>query len=735
MSNMLSLSAILTPRRKKPQPKVIKRPQHVPISAEDRQQAIEAVRQGGNISKIAREFGIARTTLHDAAFKGTRQHSGRAPVLPANIETRIADWISTMGNIGYGQKQEDVLDKVQELVLALNITTPWKNGRPSRRWFQLFKGRHPEITSRMSMVLSRERAVITNDDLQNWFQELRQYMVTVGHPYIFDDPTRLYNADETGFSLAPPSGKVLVNKNQGHHTYQAGYPSTKQQITVLLCASASGHYTRPLVVYAGVLPRVDLREHFHRTFPEGIFGNTESGWMDGKLFAEWLETGFDADITRRNVTKPVILFVDGAKVHISIEAAEYCSTNGIYLYVLYPNSTHITQPLDLAFNGSIKSNYRQEMRQWIFDNMGEHYDKYHFIEVFVKTFNKSATVRNAAAGFEKAGLYPWDPSKVDTVKLFASKLYDPREEANRPLPPIPDTDENTSGQQEETSGFQEAQPSTSGIQANTSGIQLNTSAEAGISDEIPATPDGQAPITSTPKSSEEKKTSPKMIQVDGEWFELRPMRSQSREEMLDEALKIPKVRQKVAKKLGPARVPGLNRCVSSEAWIKKYKDAKEAKEAQEEAVEKRKEERRLNAEKKKLEKAAKEAARKEKIEGKRMGQKSSAKGQKSSEAVTKRSKRTIKRRKFADETSSEDEDEDEVMYADSSSDASEDEYDVLAMRCSECDTRFKRDERREAIGCDSAHCGRWYHPKCTDLDTEGRTEDEIRAIDFTCKYC
>ena len=54
--------------------------------------------------------------------------------------------------------------------------------------------------------------------------------------------------------------------------------------------------------------------------------------MDGKLFAERLETGFDADITRRNVTKPVILFV----------AAEYCASNGIYLYLLYPNLTHIT---------------------------------------------------------------------------------------------------------------------------------------------------------------------------------------------------------------------------------------------------------------------------------------------------------------------------------------------------------------------------------------------------------
>ena len=87
-------------------------------------------------------------------------------------------------------------------------------------------------------------------------------------------------------------------------------------------------------------------------------------------------------------------------------------------------------------------------------------------------------------------------------------------------------------------------------------------------------------------------------------------------------MKIPRVWQKVTKKFGPARVPGLNHCVSSDDWIRKFKDAKEAKEAKEEAVEKRKEEQRLNAEKKKLEKAAKEAARKEKIEGKRLGQKS-----------------------------------------------------------------------------------------------------------------
>ena len=106
---------------------------------------------------------------------------------------------------------------------------------------------------------------------------------------------RVYNCDETGFPLALKPKKVIVESGGNHH-YQSGIANTKAQITVLLCASAVGHYTKPLIVYPGVQPRMELRKHFHDTFNEGLFGNSESGWMDTKLFAEWLEHGFNKDI-------------------------------------------------------------------------------------------------------------------------------------------------------------------------------------------------------------------------------------------------------------------------------------------------------------------------------------------------------------------------------------------------------------------------------------------------------
>ena len=52
-----------------------------------------------------------------------------------------------------------------------------------------------------------------------------------------------------GFPLAPKSKKVIVLKTD-KHVYQGGVTSKK--IMVLIAASASGHYVKPLIIYPGV---------------------------------------------------------------------------------------------------------------------------------------------------------------------------------------------------------------------------------------------------------------------------------------------------------------------------------------------------------------------------------------------------------------------------------------------------------------------------------------------------
>ena len=127
--------------------------------------------------------------------------------------------------------------------------------------------------------------------------------------------------------------------------------------------------------------------------------------MDLKLFADWLKNGFDEALKKQYVQQPVVLLIDGAKVHLSIEALEFCAENKIILYTLYLNATHLIQPLDLALMGLIKKIY-EEMRKWVMANIREVFDKYRFVEVFKATYEQSCILQNAVEGFECSGIVP-----------------------------------------------------------------------------------------------------------------------------------------------------------------------------------------------------------------------------------------------------------------------------------------------------------------------------------------
>lgn len=49
------------------------------------------------------------------------------------------------------------------------------------------------------------------------------------------------------------------------------------------------------------------------------------------------------------------------KSHLTLHLSDFCSANGIELIALYPNSTHILQPMDLAVFRPLKVAWRKEV--------------------------------------------------------------------------------------------------------------------------------------------------------------------------------------------------------------------------------------------------------------------------------------------------------------------------------------------------------------------------------------
>ncbi|XP_023016412.2 uncharacterized protein [Leptinotarsa decemlineata] len=153
--------------------------------------------------------------------------------------------------------------------------------------------------------------------------------------HILEDPRRIFNGDESGFSLCPSSGKVLEPKGfRSLITVKQG--NEKENITVLIMFNVEGKFAPPLVLFPYVRPPRAIVDNM----PNGwILGKSEKEWMTCDVLFEFLSNDFNTCLTRENIPKPVILFVDG--------------TNLILLWrqvsgAIPPNTTHMLQPADVC---------------------------------------------------------------------------------------------------------------------------------------------------------------------------------------------------------------------------------------------------------------------------------------------------------------------------------------------------------------------------------------------------
>ncbi|KAG5873792.1 hypothetical protein JTB14_024108 [Gonioctena quinquepunctata] len=94
------------------------------------------------------------------------------------------------------------------------------------------------------------------------------------------------------------------------------------------------------------------------------------------------------------------------------------SKNGIILIALCPNSTHITQPMDVAVFRTLKSAWRNAVQQWKIDNNGCQVKKEDFAPILEKAILTSVTPEVLANGFKSTGLHPLDPSAIKYEKYF-----------------------------------------------------------------------------------------------------------------------------------------------------------------------------------------------------------------------------------------------------------------------------------------------------------------------------
>lgn len=144
---------------------------------------------------------------------------GPATVLKMAEETKIENWLLTITKKGYPVHRTILLDTVKRILDDQGKETIFKNNRPGLTWWEAFKRRHPRITEKEAESLTLARAAVTEESVKKWFAGVELWLKSENLFDIFKDPSRIYNADETGFMLCPKTGRVIAEKGSKEDFY------------------------------------------------------------------------------------------------------------------------------------------------------------------------------------------------------------------------------------------------------------------------------------------------------------------------------------------------------------------------------------------------------------------------------------------------------------------------------------------------------------------------------------
>lgn len=216
----------------------------------------------------------------------------------------------------------------------------------------------------------------------------------------------IYNADETGlFWRALPESSIVLPGEQKAY----GYKSSKERVTAMVCANASGTHKVPMFI----IGRAKMPRCFNKKKQEG-YAHQGKAWMDKNLFLQWYDDTFIPSVEQYQkrmgkVTK-VLLLLDNAPSHPEASALE--RKGGRYqVYYLPPLVTSLLQPMDQTVIAALKRNYRRHI---LSDLIRKDDEEPISRQMFLKNYKLIDAINNLRKS--------WDEIKSSTLRNAWNKI-------------------------------------------------------------------------------------------------------------------------------------------------------------------------------------------------------------------------------------------------------------------------------------------------------------------------
>lgn len=350
------------------------------------------------IERLKKKYNIPRRTIHNKLKGKHARKPGKQPIFTCDEENAFVNCIISLGEYGFPVNARELRHIIKNYLSRCGRTVKcFENNLPGNDWIKAFIARHPELSQRFAENVKRTRAAVDEPMLRSFIENLSKELIDV-------PPSNIWNFDETNLTDDPGKKKVLVKKGSKYPELIRN--ASKTSISVMFSGNAAGELLPPYVVYRATKMWTTWTENG----PRGCrYNSSSSGWFDAAIFTDWLESQMLPRLRKLEGKK--VLLCDNLSSHLTIHAVELCRQHQITLICLPPNSTHLTQPLDVAFFRPLKIAWRKVLSDWKDTEEGirnTNIQKQNFPPLLSKMMDIIAphVEDNLKAGFRKCGIVP-----------------------------------------------------------------------------------------------------------------------------------------------------------------------------------------------------------------------------------------------------------------------------------------------------------------------------------------
>lgn len=208
---------------------------------------------------------------------------------------------------------------------------------PGRDWADSFLTRHKNILIvRMWQNIKCSCTGVTKSTINTYFDNLTNSLDSA-------PPSNILNYDETNLTDDPGCRKIITKC--GTKYPEGVMNSSKTSNFIMFAGTADGILLPPFTVH-----KTKTKSDSWRL--GGLKASSKSGWFECYSFDDWIKS--IATLYLKKFPGRKVLIDDNLSSHISMESIKACKEHNISFVFLPANSTHLTQPLDVAFFRPLK---------------------------------------------------------------------------------------------------------------------------------------------------------------------------------------------------------------------------------------------------------------------------------------------------------------------------------------------------------------------------------------------